>query len=207
MADVAERNAGALRLRADQVGIDLELRLGMGLPIAGKAFRTRQQRGAAGEQRDAAMAEPDKISRDFETTSAMIRTHRGNARHLAIDRDAGQVQVCERAGEAGMGVVAGEQQQAVHPPPSHRLARARAQRLRRRMRLEAQAGHGPHDAGVQFRADMRLAVHDAADAAHRNAGLRRDVANGGTCGLCLARRRSGASSVIAAVAKFGEILA
>ncbi len=156
----------------------------------------------------------------------MIRTHRGDAWHFAIDRHAGQVQICERAGEIRVGVIAGEQQQSVHPPPAHRrykgclavllvpgcgehqdvagalklflravdhlavqrvgevgdhaadrLALARTQGLRRRMRFEPQAVHRPHDAGVQFRADMRLAVHDAADAADRYAGLGCDVAD------------------------------
>jgi hypothetical protein len=247
LADVAERNAGTLRLRPDQVGIDRKLRLSVGLPIAGKAFRTRQQRSAPGEQRDAAMAEPDQIPRDFETAAAMIRAHRGNAGYLAIDRHAGQVQVCERAGEVGMGVVARKQQQPVHPPPAHRgyerrfavllvpgsrkhqhvagalefllravdhlavervgevgdhaadrLALTRTQGLRRRMRLEAQVVHRPHDAGVQFRADVRLAVHDAADAADRYTGLGCDVANCGTYRLGLAQRHCRAPLSIAA---------
>src|SRR5690348_9333102 len=191
------------------------------------------------------MAEPDEIPRDFEAAAAMVRAHRGYARHLAIDCHAGQIEVGERAGEIGMRVVAGEQQEAVHPPPSHRgdegrfailrvsrcrqhqhiagalefllgavdhlaverigevgdhaadrLALARAQRLRRRMRLEAQTVHRPHDAGVQLRTGVRFTVHDAADAADRYAGLGRNVANGGTCSL--ARRHCWAPSGIAA---------
>ena len=51
------------------------------------------------------------------------------------------------------------------------------------MRLEAQTVHRPHDPSVQFRADMRLAVHDAADAADGYAGMGCDVADGGTCRL------------------------
>ena len=160
----------------------------------------------------------------------MIGAHRRNARHLAIDRDARQFQIGERAGEILVRIIAGKQQQAVHSPPAHRryergfavflvpgrgehqhvagalefllravdhlavervgevgdhaadrLARARTQRLRRRMRLEAQTVHRPHDPGVQFRAGMRLAVEDAADTADRGAGLGGDVADGRSC--------------------------
>ena len=72
MADVAEGGAGSLGLRPDQIGIDLELRLGMGLAIAGDAFRTRQQCRASGEQGNAAMAEADQIARDLKAAATMV---------------------------------------------------------------------------------------------------------------------------------------
>jgi len=88
MADVAERNARPVSLRANEGGIYLDARLDVRVLVAGDTFHARHQCYRRDPQGDATTAEADEMSGNFDSSAPVVRALRGSVPDFLVDAHA-----------------------------------------------------------------------------------------------------------------------